>query len=204
MSDKPRMLWQIHLSTAVICSLYIGVAMPFLFKWHQAAMAAHSVNGEVRFSSTQIIALSVVAVFLLTTTSLVALVLEYLARRSGANGRSFWRIHLSTMIALMIVASALVGLNITSRELGPEYERPGEGNIGISAWEEPHFTSEYHDIRVTGWPFVMWFEGNSRRSNSNFSSWVLDHRNANIAIAVGLLVATAACFEFLARRRSGP
>jgi len=83
MSDKPRKFWQLHLSTALFCTIYVAIAMGPAMWWYQEVLQYYTWEGDTKplFPWVQPVALGMVAVFLTVPTLLLAFGLEFLIRR---------------------------------------------------------------------------------------------------------------------------
>jgi hypothetical protein len=86
MTDTPppkRRFWQIHFSTAVICSFYIALAMPLLLWWYRFMLDKYTweADTEPLFPWVKPVAILVVMIFLGVPALFIAFVCEYLIRR---------------------------------------------------------------------------------------------------------------------------
>lgn len=107
------------------------------------------------------------------------------------------RLHVSTLLALAVAATALLAANFVPREAGAPAALAG---MEPRAEEKPQGPAR-------GWPLVAHRES-PRVPPEHAASGVLDagwdgaSAAANLAVALGILAATALVFEWSARRRA--
>ena len=112
---------------------------------------------------------------------------------SGKIKRSFWQLHLSTALVLMLVAGVLLWAS-TQRQW--EKIEPPEPRVVAGPTYQGLFSGWQR-----GWPFMMQAEPGILE---NYESVPLQPKwlAANLLVSVAILIAIAALLEYLIRRRS--
>ena len=98
--------------------------------------------------------------------------------------RSWFRIHLSTAIVVMLLAAVLLGMNVVGRMSTMPAEQHDYVTVVKRGWPQTFYYSLYH--RTGLYSGENWF----------YSSLVKD-----VALALGILIAEACTWEWLVRLR---
>ena len=154
-----RRLWQIHLSTVVALAIAAGVLVwPVLIESEICRRVVENKRPDLlpRFHR-ELFWYSVCAAVLLLAVGILA---ERSARRRTGSSYSFWRVHLSTALALMLACGAMVGLNAATQfdliRLDSESAEPISIEDAMEANRDLGYAASYLHIRRYGWPIVFW------------------------------------------------